>query len=261
MNRQAGDFLLGAIGVLATLLAWELLARSELVSQAVFPAPSRAVAVALTKVPLADLGGHAWISLQRILIGFSLGAFFGIAIAIAGGWYRTLGNLVRPIVEMLRPVPPLAWIPMAIVWFGLGEPSKVFVIFLGAFFPILTNTWKGMAGIDATLLRAGQTMGLSGPELLLKVAIPACLPDIATGLRIGWGLAFGVLVAAELIAAESGLGYLIMNARQLGEVEVIILGILVIGAANLATDWLLARALAGWLEKRQGAIGNPSPQH
>ena len=141
---------------------------------------------------------------------------------------------------------------MAIVWFGLGEPSKVFVIFLGAFFPVLTNTWKGMSNIDATLLRAGQTMGLSGPELLIKVAIPASLPDIATGLRIGWGLAFGVLVAAELIAAESGLGYMIMNARQLGEVEVIILGILIIGAANLVTDWLLARALARWLGTWQG---------
>ena len=111
-----------------------------------------------------------------------------------------------------------------------------------------------MANIDPTLLRAGQTMGLSGPELLWKVAIPATMPDIATGLRIGWGLAFGVLVAAELIAAESGLGYMIMHARQLGEVEVIILGILVIGAANLVTDWVLARVLAGWLGRGQEAM-------
>jgi ABC-type nitrate/sulfonate/bicarbonate transport system permease component len=144
---------------------------------------------------------------------------------------------------------------MAIVWFGLGEPSKVFVIFLGAFFPVLTNTWKGMSNIDSTLLRAGQTMGLSGPELLWRVAIPATMPDIATGLRIGWGLAFGVLVAAELIAANSGLGFMIMNARQFGEVNVIILGILVIGAANLLTDWLLARLLARWLKDAQDATG------
>ncbi len=251
MTRRAADFFLGLAGVVVALTIWELLARSGMVSQAVFPPPTRALATGLSKVPPAELAGHVWTSVQRILIGFSLGAVLGIAIAILGGWYRTIGNLVRPLVELLRPIPPLAWIPMAIVWFGLGEPSKVFLIFLGAFFPVLTNAWKGMAGIDAALLRAAQTMGLKGPELLLKVAIPAALPDIATGLRIGWGLAFGVLVAAELIAAESGLGYLIMNARQIGEVEVIILGILVIGALNLATDALLGRLLALWMGKWQ----------
>ena len=254
MNQRIADALLGLGGILIVLAAWELLARSGVVSQAVFPAPGRAVLIGLQKVALADLGGHVWISLQRILLGFAVGALLGVGLAVAGGWYRVFGNLVRPVVELLRPIPPLAWIPMAIVWFGLGEPSKVFVIFLGAFFPILTNTWKGMANMDATLLRAGQTMGLSGPELLWKVAIPAALPDIATGLRIGWGLAFGVLVAAELIAAESGLGYMIMNARLLGEVEVIILGILLIGATNLITDWMLARGLARW----QGKSREPS---
>ena len=252
MNSRAADLLLGLCGIALTIAAWELIARSGMVSHSVFPPPLHALVVGLNKVPLADLGGHAWISLQRIALGFSAGALLGVAIAIAGGWYRGFGNLVRPLIELLRPIPPLAWIPMAIVWFGLGEPSKVFVIFLGAFFPVLTNTWKGMANIDATLLRAGQTMGLAGPALLLRVAIPATLPDIATGLRIGWGLAFGVLVAAELIAAESGLGYMIMNARQLGEVEVIILGILVIGAANLLTDWLLARFIARWPGAGQG---------
>lgn len=251
MNSRAANFLYGLIGVLVALAVWEGLARSGMVSQAVFPPPTRAVTTGLAKVSPADLAAHVWTSLQRILLGFSLGAFLGIALAILGGWYRVIGNLVRPVVELLRPIPPLAWIPMAIVWFGLGEPSKVFLVFLGAFFPVLTNAWKGMAGIDATLLRAAQTMGLKGPELLVKVAIPAALPDIATGLRIGWGLAFGVLVAAELIAAESGLGYLIMNARQLGEVEVIILGILVIGALNLATDALLGALLAMWMGKWQ----------
>ncbi|MFN0159788.1 MAG: ABC transporter permease [Burkholderiales bacterium] len=244
MKTRTADLLLGLCGVMIVLAAWEALARSGVVSQAVFPPPTRSLVGGLAKVGLADLAGHAWTSLTRIALGFTAGAILGVSIAIAGGWYRTFGNLVRPLVELLRPIPPLAWIPMAIVWFGLGEPSKVFVIFLGAFFPVLTNTWKGMASIDPALLRAGQTMGLAGPALLVRVAIPATLPDIATGLRIGWGLAFGVLVAAELIAADAGLGYMIMNARQLGEVEVIILGILVIGAANLATDWLLARILA-----------------
>jgi ABC-type nitrate/sulfonate/bicarbonate transport system permease component len=256
LSSRAADVGLGVCGVGLVLGAWELLARSGVVSQAVFPPPFHAVAVGLSKVPPPELAQHLWISLQRIVLGFAAGAALGIVIAVAAGWYRIFGNLVRPVVELLRPIPPLAWIPMAIVWFGLGEPSKVFVIFLGVFFPVLTNTWKGMSNIDPTLLRAGQTMGLSGPELLWRVAIPATLPDIATGLRIGWGLAFGVLVAAELIAANSGLGFMIMNARQLGEVNVIILGILVIGAANLLTDLLLASLLARWLRSSQAAAPN-----
>jgi ABC-type nitrate/sulfonate/bicarbonate transport system permease component len=154
------------------------------------------------------------------------------------------------VLELLRPIPPLAWIPMAIVWFGLGEPSKVFVIFLGAFFPVLTNTWRGIVGIDPMLLRAAQTMDVNGPRLLFRVALPAALPDIATGLRVGWGLSFGVLVAAELIAAEAGLGFMIMNARQFGEVGIIMCGIGLIGVLNIATDLMLAaiirRRLGRW---------------
>lgn len=246
-DARRHDALLGGLGVIVLLAAWEAVARSGIVSPAVFPAPSAAVLGTLARVPLGAIVGHVAISLQRIAEGFALGAVLGIAIAIAAGWYRGLGNLVRPVIEMLRPIPPLAWIPMAIVWFGLGEPSKVFVIFLGAFFPILTNAYKGITGIDPVLIRAAQTMDQRGLRLLVKVVLPAAMPDIATGLRVGWGLSFGVLVAAELIAANSGMGYMIMNARQLGEVGVIIFGILLIGACNLITDWALAAAIRRWL--------------
>ncbi len=241
------DALLGALGVATLLAAWEAVARSGIVSPAVFPAPSVAVLGTLARMPLDELAGHVAISMLRIVEGFALGAALGIAIAIAAGWYRVLGNLLRPVIELLRPIPPLAWIPMAIVWFGLDEPSKVFVIFLGAFFPVLTNTYKGITGIDPVLIRAAQTMDQNGLRLLAKVALPAAMPDIATGLRVGWGLSFGVLVAAELIAASSGMGFMIMNARQLGEVGVIIFGILLIGACNLITDWALAAAIRRWL--------------
>jgi ABC-type nitrate/sulfonate/bicarbonate transport system permease component len=149
----------------------------------------------------------------------------------------------------LRPIPPLAWIPIAIVWFGLGEPSKVFVIFLGAFFPVWTNTYRGMTAIDPMLFRAAQTMDQRGLALLFKVAVPAASPDIATGLRVGWGLSFGVLVAAELIAAERGMGFMIMQARQLGEIGIVIFGIILIGVTNLATDYALGAAIRRWIGK------------
>jgi len=244
------DAVLGALGVLGLLIAWEAVTRSGLVNPVIFPGPAKAIAVAFARVPLRDLWEHISTSFLRILWGFGIGAGLGILTGTTSGWYRTLGALTRPVIELVRPIPPLAWIPMAIIWFGLGEPSKVFVIFLGAFFPVVTNTYKGMGGVDPILLRAAQTMGLSGPRLLLRVAIPAAMPDIATGIRVGWGLSFGVLVAAELIAAESGMGFMIMHARQSGEIGVIIFGIILIGAMNLVTDYcigeVIRRKLGRW---------------
>ncbi|MGE5791651.1 MAG: ABC transporter permease [Bacteroidota bacterium] len=241
-GRRLREIGLGVAGTIAFLAVWELAARAGPAS-ALFPPPSRAIAEALTKLPPAAIADHVAVSLGRITAGFAAGAALGVAVAVAAGWYRTFGNFVRPVIELLRPIPPLAWIPMAIVWFGLGEASKVFVIFLGAFFPVLTNAYRGITAVDPTLVRAAQTMDVTGIALLWRVMLPAALPDIAVGLRVGWGLSFGVLVAAELIAADRGMGYLIMNARQTAEVGVIIFGILLIGLATLATDWLLGLAV------------------
>ena len=256
MISKRREILLGVLGVVIILALWEIAARSGIANPAVFPAPSAALGEAMRRLSLADVAHHVTISLGRILAGFTLGAVAGVAIAVAAVWYRGFGALARPLIEALRPIPPLAWIPMAIVWFGLGEPSKIFVIFLGAFFPVLTNAWRGISSIDPVLLRAAQTMDVSGLRLLTRVMLPAATPDIATGLRVGWGLSFGVLVAAELIAADAGMGYLINNARQLGETGIVIFGIMLIGATNLITDFALARgvdrALGGW-RAMQGA--------
>jgi ABC-type nitrate/sulfonate/bicarbonate transport system permease component len=245
--HKLANALWGAVGILSFLAIWEAASRSGLINQAALPAPSTAIAVTLRTVAPVDLLDDALISLQRIVLGFAIGATLGVAVGIASSWVRWFGVVVSPFVELLRPIPPLAWIPMAIIWFGLGEPPKVFVIILGAFFPVVTNSYQGMMAIDPMLFRAAQTMGVRGIRLLLQVALPAAMPDIATGLRIGWGLSFGTLVAAELIAADSGLGYLIMHARELGEVSVLVCGILIIGLANLATDWCIGRLIRSTL--------------
>ena len=182
-------------------------------------------------------------SLRAFCSGRPLGLFLGIT----AGWYSRLGNVIRAPIELLRPIPPLAWIPLAIIWLGLGEASKVLIIFFGAFFPIFTNTYKGMLNVDPILMRSGQTLGLGGVKLLMQVAIPATSPDIAIALRVGFTYAFGAMVAAELINSTSGLGYLIMNARNFGEIAVVIFGILMIGSLSLAIDfilqWLIGRKL------------------
>jgi ABC-type nitrate/sulfonate/bicarbonate transport system permease component len=254
MSRRHNDLWLGAIGTFAVLALWELAARTGLVNPGIFPSPTLAVEAAARRLTGAMLAEHIGWSLMRVTVGFVLGAVAGIAIGIAAGWYRLFGAVVRPVIELLRPVPPLAWIPLAIIWFGLGEPSKFFIIFLAAFFPVVTAAYHGVTHVDPTLIRAGQTFGLRGLPLLLKVVVPASAPDLATGLRIAWGLSFGILVAAELIAADRGLGFLIMNARNSGgEVGLIVTGILIIGALNLLTDALLGGAIQRWIGRWHGS--------
>lgn len=248
------DLALGVIGTLAVILLWETSVRTGLIDRAVFPSPSLAIAAATERLTARQLGENLSWSLARVFSGFALGALAGVVVGILAGWYRRFGLIVSPLVELLRPIPPLAWIPLAIIWFGLGEPSKFFIIFLGAFFPVVTAAYQGMRSVDPMLLRAGQTMGLSGVPLLLRVAIPAAAPDLATGLRIGWGLSFGVLVAAELIAADRGLGYMIIAERNAGgSVGVIIVGILLIGALNLLTDAAIGVAIRHWVGRWHGS--------
>ena len=234
---------LGLAGALIFLVLWELAARWLWRDPQVLPAPTQAIASAIRHLTAIELAAHVGTSFLRIVIGFAIAAAAGIALGVASGWYPWIGRIVRPVVDLLRPIPPLAWIPIAIVWFGLGEESKWFVIFLGAFFPIFTNAYRGMISIPPVLLRAARTMDVDGVRLLWKVALPASLPDIATGLRVGFGLSFGILVAAELIAADRGMGFLVMQSRQIGELGVAVFGILLIGVVSLISDAVLGAAL------------------
>jgi sulfonate transport system permease protein len=230
-------------GFIGLLLLWQIIAALRLLDPQVFPGPLAVVEAAVKNVPLKRLLEHISISLLRVIMGFSLGAVVGITVGIVSGWYSKLGNVLRTPIEILRPIPPLAWIPLAIIWLGLGESSKVLIIFLGAFFPIFTNTFKGMVSIEPNIIRAAQTLGVQDNRLLMKVIFPATLPDIATGFRVGWSYSFGLVVAAELIAASSGLGYMIMHARELSMIAVIMYGVILIGTINLVTDYLIQEVL------------------
>lgn len=246
----ASPALAGALGVALLLLAWEVAARLLWRDPATLPAPSEAVLVALRLLTPGEIAMHVLISLGRILAGFTLAAVAGITLGVLCGRVAAVERLLRPFVEAFRPVPPLAWIPIAIVWFGLGEASKVFVIFLGAFFPIWTSAWRGAALVPQVLLDSARSMEVRGPALLLRVVLPAALPDIAVGLRVALGLSFGVLVAAELIAAERGMGRLVMQARELGQMGVAIFAIFLIGIISLLADQQLSaiirRSVGRW---------------
>jgi ABC-type nitrate/sulfonate/bicarbonate transport system permease component len=253
-SSRSQEVLLGVVGTAFVVFAWELAARTGWVDPAIFPGPLMAIGEASQRMSVEAVAAHMGWSLLRVTTGFLLGAAAGTVIGIAAGWYRSFGLIARPLIELLRPIPPLAWIPLAIIWFGLGEPSKFFIIFLGAFFPVVTAAYRGVTSVDPVLIRAAQTMRVRGVELLARVVIPAASPDLATGLRIGWGLSFGVLVAAELIAADRGLGFMIMNARNTGgAVSIIVVGILLIGLLNLLTDTAIGGAIQRWIGRWHGS--------
>jgi NitT/TauT family transport system permease protein/taurine transport system permease protein len=240
---------------LGLLVVWQV------VSAVVLPrlAPSAAtlmpppLGVATAFIDLArsgDLALHIVASLRRVVAAFAMAAAAGVALGVAIGWWRRFGELVDPLVELVRPIPPLAWIPLAIIWFGIGDTQNMFIIFLGAFFPVVVNTIEGVRGVDRPLVWAALTLGGTRVQILSEIVLPGALPLILTGLRIGLGVGWMALVAAELVAASSGLGFLIEDSRNLLFTERVLLGMLLIGLLGFAMDRLmrrLERRLTPWV--------------
>ena len=204
---------------------------------------------------LADLAakGQLWIhvraTLERVAVGFATGAGLGVALGLAAGQVRVVRDVVEPVVEMLRPIPPLAVLPLFIVWVGIGEPSKVGFITYATFFPIFLTTVTGVRQIDPLLLRAARSLGAGGLRLFVRVILPAALPDILTGLRLGVALAFFVIVISEFIGAEHGLGYLINDGRNFFLVPQMLGAAVVLGLLGYAGNGLvrlLERRLTRW---------------
>jgi ABC-type nitrate/sulfonate/bicarbonate transport system permease component len=192
------------------------------------------------------LVGHTLVSLQIVLGGFFSALLIGIPLGILMGWFKRIEAVVDPLFQLLRPIPPLAWIPISLLWFGIGMQSKIFVIWLSAFVPCVINSYTGIRLTEPLLVKAALGLGVKRQrDLLREVAIPSALPIILGGARIGLGSAWMTLVAAELLASDAGLGYMMQMARRALEPSVIILGMLVIGILGA----LMARGLRA-LEKR-----------
>jgi ABC-type nitrate/sulfonate/bicarbonate transport system permease component len=193
---------------------------------------------------------HALESLFRVFCGFVSAAFIGIPLGILMGWSKNCRMILTPFIEIIRPIPPLAWIPIAIIWFGIGIKSAAYIIFLGAFFPILLNTISGVLTMDVRLLEATRVLGAKERHILLKVLAPGSLPSIWIGLRIGLGIAWMTLVAAEFTGVKSGygLGYLIMIARDVQRPDKIVGGMIVIGLIGYFLDSILRRIESRLLE-------------
>jgi NitT/TauT family transport system permease protein len=242
------------LGAIAAFLAfWSLLSGAVVVLKLFNPIFLPGPWLVLGNVLDMAIRGQLWIhlaaTLERVALGFGAGAVLGVGLGLAAGHLTPIRHIVEPLVELLRPIPPLAMLPMFIVWVGIGETSKIGFITYATFFPIFLTTITGVRQIDPILLRAAQSLGARGVGLFTRVILPAALPDILTGLRLGVALAFFVIVISEFIGAEHGLGYLINDGRNFFLVPQMLGAAVVLGLLGYAGNGLvrlLERRLTRW---------------
>src|SRR5215467_1728613 len=214
----------------------------------IFPTPWDVVLGTLELARLGSLWDHIVSSLFRVGTGYLLEAAVAIPLGLLMGWFEGVFATLNPLIQILRPISPIAWIPLAILWFGVGNVSPIFLIFLASVFPIIVETAAGVHSIERQYIRAAQNFGVSGLALFRQVVIPASLPHIITGMRISLGVAWLVVVAAEMIALRSGLGYLIIDSRNAGNrYDLVVAGMVIIGLTGLLLDILMRQ-----LEKLKG---------
>jgi sulfonate transport system permease protein len=231
------------------LAVWQALFHLGWLQPIILPPPSRIALAFWDLLKSGAMARHVGISVLRVLEGFGIAAVLGLALGVAIGLSRTLDRLTELIIQVIKPIPPIAWIPLAILWFGIGEQSKVYIIFLGAFFPIIINTIDGIRQTDHKFVEVARILEVPRCKFVRQVVIPGALPAIMTGLRVGLMVAWMCVVAAELIAAGSGIGYLIMDARQLSQSDVVLVGMITIGVIGKLMDSLikqLEKRLIGW---------------
>jgi NitT/TauT family transport system permease protein len=223
--------------VVMTLLVaawWITVAVTESV---IFPTPLQVVTGALELAYDGTLWEHIGASLFRVGAGFLLALVFAIPLGLWMGWVSGAYATLNPIFQMLRPISPIAWIPIAILWFGVGDVSPIFLIFIASVFPMIVQTTSGVHTIERRYLRAAANFGVSRRVLFRQVVIPAVLPEIIVGMRVGIGVAWLVVVAAEMIALRSGLGYMIMDSRNAGNrYDLVVAGMIIIGLIGLLLD-------------------------
>ena len=240
-TTRARDLLRSVAIPFVLVLVWEGLSRAGMINPMLLPSPWHVFLRWLKYLETGELLHDAASSLYRIVVGFLIGTALALPLGLAMGVSKTAYAFLNPVLQVLRPIPPIAYIPLAILWFGLGNPPAFFLISLGAFFPVLMNTVAGVRSVDAIYIRAARNLGSDGRSLFLRVILPAATPHIMTGIRVGFGVAFIVVIVAEMIAVNNGLGYRILEAREYFWSDKIIAGMITIGLVGLAIDSGLSR--------------------
>jgi len=232
--RVVLPYLYAAIAIIAV---WQGVVTLTNAHVAILPPPALAAQTFIELIVTGELFIHIRASLSRVIAAWGLSALVAVPLGLAMGRWRRFEHIVDPVVELFRPISPLAWIPLAILWFGISETGKIFIIFVATFFPILLNTVSGVKGVDKVLIRAGQVLGCENEwSLFRKVILPASMPTIIVGFRIAFGTGWAAIIAAELVAAQSGLGYLIADGMEILRSDLVMVGMAVIGVLGVLID-------------------------
>lgn len=254
-SSKVRKFVLGSVLPVLTLVVWQYASANEIVDATLFPAPTTIVKSFYDLIVTGVLYEHLQISVVRAILGFLLGGSLGLLLGLIVGMFNRAEEVFDPTVQMLRTVPLLAITPLFILWFGFGELSKVLLIALGAFFPLYVNTFLGVRNVDSKLFDVSKVLEFSRIHQITRLVLPAAMPNVLLGLRLSVSVAWLVLVVAELMGADKGVGYMIQDARSFMQTEVVFVGIILFAAVGKLTDSfvrLLERKLLKWQDSYKG---------
>jgi ABC-type nitrate/sulfonate/bicarbonate transport system permease component len=232
------SFTFGVVGILVTLVLWEMMLRVGVINPKLMPSPIVVFQSALQLVISGELFKHAAASIARALTGLVVGSAIGIMFGILTGRYKIFGYLTEPIAQLFRSIPAIAFVPLAIVWFGLGERATLFLVTFGVFFPVWINTLTGVKNVRPVYIRAARSLGVTNTQLLWRLIFPAALQYIISGVRISVAIAYIMLVAAEMAGARIGLGQMIQESHLVFRVDKMLVGIVMLGILGFASDRL-----------------------
>ena len=236
-------------------IVWEVTARAHLLSSSLFPSLSGVFAVGadwlfhingLARSYSGTWIHHATASTERVLTGFCIGALTGLVLGVVVGWWSTGKQLLDPMIQGLRPIPVTAWVPLAIIWLGIGTAPAVFLVVIGAFFPTYVNTVHGVSQVGDRLIQAAQMLGANRRQILFRVVLEAALPTIITGMRVGLGFAWMCVIVSEMLAVKSGIGYVLWDSYYFANLDMVVAAMISVGLLGYASDRLFC-----WLVRRK----------
>ena len=229
----------------AVLALWQLASQVGLLSTRILPEPWAVVKAFWALAVTGEMWGHVWTSTWRAVSGFAIGGSLALSLGLLTGSLRWAETLLDSSLQMVRNIPPLALIPLVILWFGIDESAKLFLVSIGVFFPIYLNTFHGIRSVDKGLIEMARSYGLSGWRLYREVILPGALPSILVGVRFSLGFMWVILIVAETISAQAGIGYMTMNAREFLQTDIVLVGILLYALLGKLAD-VLAKGLESW---------------
>ncbi|MEG3990629.1 aliphatic sulfonate ABC transporter permease SsuC [Microcoleus sp. S28C3] len=229
------------------IVSWQLLVQVGWLSTRILPAPTGVLSAGIRLAITGELFHHIGISSWRALVGFIIGGSIGLILGFLNGIFPIAEKLLDTSVQMIRNIPHLALIPLVIVWFGIGDQARLFLVALGVFFPMYINTFHGIRSVDAGLIEMGKVYGLNATSLLWQVILPGALPSILVGVRFSLGIMWITLIVAETIAADSGIGYMAMNAREFMQTDVVVLSIIMYALLGKFADAIARKLEEKWL--------------